>query len=502
MIKKLNRKKNNSSTVRVRWTILTMGVIFLTFSIFSYVLLNTFQRVMLNNETDEMRNLSEELVTRFSNHYYPLTEEATTSMLDEPEIETGPIPAPQFRIEKREEFTPPVSLTKGGIIVKVYDPNEDLVYQTDAKKFRFLPSNEEKVSEISGPYGKALSLVDPVHSTYNDRLLGYVQVIQTLEGYHEMTDDIRQSIIIIGLIALIFSSVIGGLLISSFVRPITNLTTAMESIQKNLNSDVRLNEGTKNNEFSKLARTYNEMVDLMQENITNQKEFVEDVSHELRTPVAIVEGHLKMLDRWGKKDPQILEESITASLTETQRMKTLVKEMLDLSRTKEIDVYYKNETTNIIELLKQLVINFRMLYPDFQFIEDSDVEEDIFVNMYRNHLEQVFVNILDNAVKYSTDRKEVHVSISVSGDQVDIAIQDYGSGISEDDLSKIFNRFYRVDKARSREKGGTGLGLPIVKELLESYGGQVNVSSQLNHGTIFRVRLPIVDKDELQKNIG
>src|SRR5699024_1089431 len=280
---------------------------------------------------------------------------------------------------------------------------------------------------------------------------------------------------------------------NSFVKPITNLTTAMESIQKNLNSDVRLNEGDKNNEFSKLARTYNDMVDLMQENITNQREFVEDVSHELRTPVAIVEGHLKMLDRWGKKDPQILEESIDASLTETKRMKTLVKEMLDLSRTKEIDVYYKNETTNIIELLKQLVTNFKMLYPDFQFNVDDDVNEDVYVNMYRNHLEQVFVNILDNAVKYSTDRKEVHISISSSGDQVDIAIQDFGSGISEEDLGKIFNRFYRVDKARSREKGGTGLGLPIVKELLESYGGQVQVNSQLDYGTIFRIQLPIVD---------
>lgn len=492
MMRKFNRKNNSGSTVRVQWTLLTMSVIFLTFSIFSYILLNTFQRVMLDNETNEMRDLSEELVTRFSNHYYPLTEEATASMLEEPEIEIGPIPAPKFRIEKREEFTPPVSLTKGGIIVKVYDPNESLIYQTDNESFRFLPSNEQKVSEVSGPYGKALSLVEPVHSTYNDRLIGYIQVVQTLEGYHEMTDELRRSIVIIGLIALVFSSVIGGLLINSFVRPITNLTTAMESIRKNLNSDVRLNEGTKNNEFSKLARTYNEMVDLMQENIKNQEEFVEDVSHELRTPVAIVEGHLKMLDRWGKEDPEILEESIAASLTETKRMKTLVKEMLDLSRTKEIDVYYKNKTTNIIELLKQIITNFRMLYPDFQFIVDSDVDKDVFVNIYRDHLEQVFVNLLDNAVKYSTDRKEVHVSISLSIDGVDIAIQDFGSGIGEEDLSKIFNRFYRVDKARSREKGGTGLGLPIVKELLESYGGEIKVSSQLDYGTIFRIHLPIV----------
>lgn len=492
MMKKLKRKNNNGSTIRVRWTILTMGVIFLTFSIFSYILLKTFQRVMINNERDEMEELSTELVARFSNHYYPLTEESTISMLEEPKIEIGPIPAPQYKIEKEEEFVPPVSLTKGGIIVKVYDLSEKLIYETDSREFRFLPSEEKKTSEISGPYGTALSFVETVHSTYNNRLLGYVQVIQTLDGYHEMTEDIGQAILIIGIVALIFSSIIGWVLINSFVKPITDLTSAMESIQLNLESNVRLNEGTKNNEFSKLARTYNEMVDLLQENMMNQKEFVEDVSHELRTPVAIVEGHLKMLDRWGKNDPQILEESITASLTETKRMKTLVKEMLDLSRTQEIDVYYKNEITNIVDILNQLITNFRMLYPEFEFILDSDIDQDVFVNMYRNHLEQVFVNILDNAVKYSTDRKEVHVSIAASSDQVDIAIQDFGSGVSEEDLPKLFNRFYRVDKARSREKGGTGLGLPIVKELIESYGGQVNVNSRLDHGSIFRIHLPIV----------
>ena len=116
--------------------------------------------------------------------------------------------------------------------------------------------------------------------------------------------------------------------------------------------------------------------------------------------------------------------------------------------------------------------------------------------MYRNHLEQVFVNILDNAVKYSTDRYEVHISLAIRNEQVDVAVQDFGSGLSDDDVDKIFNRFYRVDKARSREKGGTGLGLPIVKEMVERYGGKVSVDSILDQGSIFRIQIPITDKPE------
>lgn len=497
MRKRVKRSKPEGSTIRVRWTLLTMIVIFLTFSIFSYILLNTFQRVMIDTEADEVEDLTEELVTRFSNHYYPLTEDSTASMLKEPEIELGPIPAPRYQIERKEEFSPPVSLTKGGIVVKVYDVKENLIYETDSDPYRFLPSQNRRLSNIEGPYGSALSMTEPILSNYNDNLLGYVQVIHTLEGLHEMNAEIENSIIIIGLAALVFSAVIGLLLVSAFVKPITRLTSAMESIQKNLESDVRLDEGTRNNEFSKLARTYNEMVDLMQTNIKSQKEFVEDVSHELRTPVAVVEGHLQMLNRWGKNDPKILEESIAASLQETKRMKSLVQEMLDLSRAHEIDVYYKNEITNISEIIEQLVSNYRMLYPDFIFTIDKDIEDDLYVNVYRNHLEQIFVNILDNAVKYSFDRKEVHISLGVTNnEQVDVAIQDFGSGISEEDLDKIFNRFFRVDKARSREKGGTGLGLPIVKELVESYGGKVSVSSILDQGTIFLVHFPLVENGE------
>src|SRR5699024_5820981 len=111
---------------------------------------------------------------------------------------------------------------------------------------------------------------------------------------------------------------------------------------------------------------------------------------------------------------------------------------------------------------------------------------------YRNHLEQILVILLDNAVKYSTNRKEIHISVSETLSRVQIAIQDFGEGMSQEDQQRIFNRFYRVDKARSREKGGHGLGLSIAKELLEGYKGDISVESVLGHGTVFRIQLPFI----------
>ena len=128
MINYLRGRKKGNSTIRVRWTLLTMGVIFLTFTIFSFLLLNTFQRVILDTEKEEMDELSQELVDRFSNHYYPLKEESVSTMLKEPEIELGAIPSPDHYVDRKKEVTPPVTLTKGGIIVKVYnDEDKDVM---------------------------------------------------------------------------------------------------------------------------------------------------------------------------------------------------------------------------------------------------------------------------------------------------------------------------------------------------------------------------------------
>ena len=172
-------------------------------------------------------------------------------------------------------------------------------------------------------------------------------------------------------------------------------------------------------------------------------------------------------------------------------MKTLVQEMLDLSRAPQVREQYKDATTEVVATLEQIVTNFKVIYPEFTFISDIDTKKEIISPIYRNHFEQVIIILLDNAVKYSTNRKEIIVSLSPTTEAVEIGIQDFGMGLSEEDKKKVFSRFYRVDKARSRERGGNGLGLSIAKELIEGYNGKISVTSRLNQGSQFKVKLPI-----------
>lgn len=245
---------------------------------------------------------------------------------------------------------------------------------------------------------------------------------------------------------------------------------------------------------------FNQMLDQTQRYIDQQTQFVSDVSHELRTPVAIIQGHMEMLQRWGKDDPQVLDESIAAALKETTRMNSLIKEMLDLTRAEQVDVKFHDAVTEVKDVVEQVFNNFKMLYPDYVFRFDDDLHEDVPVHIYRDHLEQILIILFDNAVKYSKDRKEVHLSLSRNLNSVEIGVQDFGEGIPQEDVLHVFDRFYRVDKARSRKKGGNGLGLAIAKRLVEGYHGHIAVESTVGSGSLFRITLPIVKEKPIEKD--
>nr|WP_244244538.1 HAMP domain-containing histidine kinase [Marinilactibacillus kalidii] len=489
----MNQKRRIS--LRWKWTMGAAVAIFLTYTIFSTILYVSFQQSMLENEEIALRDTVQNLTDQFGQQYYALTEESVADTLELSQSRLFPtLPSPEGTEESSdvEEMQAPLRIGQGGMFVRVFDPEGKLLYETTNFPTAFSTTRELRIDTIKGPYGEAFSARTPIYSYLNNEQIGYIQVVNSLYSYHNLSDSVLMAILVTGVIALMFSAIIGYFIARKFLQPIRKITDAMKSIELDPESVERIDVGDGGDELTDLANAYNNMLDRMQRNIEHQKQFVEDVSHELRTPVAVVEGHLKLLNRWGKDDPTVLEESLDASLQEIGRMKSLVQEMLDLSRAEQVEIHYKNEQTPVRQIISATFNNIKLVHPDFVFILDDDLRKEVYVNIYRNHLEQILIILLDNAVKYSTDKKEVHISVSIDNRELQIAIQDYGEGMTEEDTEKIFNRFYRIDKARSRYKGGNGLGLSIAKQLIEGYKGRIWAESVLNHGSIFRITLPVL----------
>ncbi|MFD1419500.1 HAMP domain-containing sensor histidine kinase [Lactiplantibacillus songbeiensis] len=400
----------------------------------------------------------------------------------------------QTKIFSDSELT---ALSRTNLAVTVYDPKGVTLYISRQDAHEFKQSTSRQLSMIG--HGSASELVGraPIYAASQHKLIGYVQITDNLADYHNTTHNLMWIFIVMTLIAIFGSTLLGYFLAAFLLRPMRKITQTINAVQDDPQTDSRVPALNRNDELSDLGTLFNDMLDQMQRYITQQQQFVEDVSHELRTPVAIIQGHMELLNRWGKDDPQVLAESLTASLSETKRMQSLVQEMLDLSRAEQLEINFSHETTDVQKLVTQAFNDFKMIHPDFIFTFDDDVKQAVYAQIYRNHLEQILIILLDNAVKYSTKRQEIHLSLSTDIRYVEVAVQDFGEGISKDNLDRVFNRFYRVDKARSRDKGGNGLGLSIAQRLVEGYHGKISVESVVGQGSIFRFQLPILKDPKL-----
>lgn len=488
-------------SLKWKWTFGTSMAIFFTYTFFSVVIYLGFNQMMISQENANVDEILSGVASKLQVSGSNLTKEVVKDSLtpkyyeiaDEGEVDS------RFLMADTRDTTADALFSKineAGVTVAVYDPKGLKLYESRPSHVAFEKQATPEISNQIIDGKKGLVGITPVMSTKTQSIVGYVQVTNQLDSYHGMINTVLVTMLLMGAIALAVSGILGYLLAVNFLRPIKQMTQTMNDVRNDTQSESRMMIPAGNDELSDLTRLFNDMLDKMQKYIEQQKQFVEDVSHELRTPVAIMEGHLKLLNRWGKEDPEILDESLTASLQEIERMKSLVQEMLDLSRAEQVEIHYKHELTDVKNIVHQVFNNFSMIHPDFIFNLDDDLTNNVQVQIYRNHFEQILIILLDNAVKYSTDRKEIHISVAENRYDIQIAIQDFGEGIAPDDVQKIFNRFYRIDKARSREKGGNGLGLAIAKELLDGYQGDITVESVLNVGTIFRIRLPIAKEEK------
>ena len=231
--------------------------------------------------------------------------------------------------------------------------------------------------------------------------------------------------------------------------------------------------------------------------------FVSNVSHELRTPLTSVKSYLEALDEGALSEP-VAPDFIKVSLDETNRMMRMVTDLLHLSRidnaTSNLDVELINFTAFITFILNRFdKIKSQDENLKYELIRDYPITS-VWIEIDTDKMTQVIDNILNNAIKYSPDGGKITVSMKTTDDQMILSISDQGLGIPKQDLPKIFDRFYRVDRARSRAQGGTGLGLAIAKEIIKQHNGFIWAKSEYGKGSTFTIVLPY-DKDAVKEEI-
>ena len=221
-----------------------------------------------------------------------------------------------------------------------------------------------------------------------------------------------------------------------------------------------------------------------------------DVSHELRTPLTILRGETELGLKLAK-EPEEFRELLLSNLDEIKLMSKIMEDLLFLSKAEEGGLYLDLQEVELFEFLQEVKQQSEPLSRQTGVSVSLEGESPVHVKGDRMRLKQVFLNLLENGLKYNEPGGEVRIELKSGGGEAEVSVRDTGVGIPEDDLPYIFDRFYRVDKARNRTSGGSGLGLSLVKSFTAAHGGKIEVTSEVGKGSCFLVHLPLATDHQM-----
>ncbi|MBL4931285.1 sensor histidine kinase [Clostridium paridis] len=389
-----------------------------------------------------------------------------------------------------------------------YDENNNLMYTNNSETAELINTvfkidNENSLKTNENPFNskealnKKINTLLNINYVYEKRLTtesGDIKVVAQYGFSNELNElKIILSILVlveVVLILLSLSKATKGT--KKILKPIDEMNNTVKNITIN-ELNTRLNISGTQNELKDLSITVNDMLDRIQKSYEVQNQFVSDASHELRTPIAVIQGYVKLLDRWGKEDQKVLQESIDAIKSEAENMKKLVENLLFLARGDKNTQEINFEIFTLENLMEEILKDTQLIDSNHNIILERNDSVEIYGD--RKLIKQMLRIFIDNSIKYTPIDGTIKLNSYLEKKEVLIVIEDNGIGISEEDLPKIFNRFYRADESRTRETGGTGLGLSIARWIVKSHKGQISVKSALDKGTKIIISLPL-NKDE------
>ncbi len=300
---------------------------------------------------------------------------------------------------------------------------------------------------------------------------------------------LKITVALVIVLSVIIVAALGSLASSAMLSPIRKIIKKIDKISAD-DLSTRIDDVDSSDELHELTDRINAMLDNLEQSFNRQKTFVSDASHELKTPIAVIQGYSSLLQRWGKSDPEVLDESIDSIAREADNMKRIVEQLLLLAR---IGRYMLNlEEINVGDEIEKIIDDYELVCKTHNFIFESD--SDIMAMADKNLFTECIRAVVDNAIKYSDENTTIKLAVRCDSDYAVIKIIDNGKGISPSDLPHIFDRFYRCDKSRGRDKNSSGLGLTIAKSSIEMMNGTIEAESEQGVGSTFTLRFPLKEK--------
>jgi len=389
--------------------------------------------------------------------------------------------------------------------IQIMDKSGDLNYNADGSLPVKLPITADTVrrAQKGEPFYETLMGLD----THPIRLINYpvmrngdlvtlVQVGTSLGSVEETLARLLRTLLITVPLILLFSSLGGYFLARTTFDPVNEIVTTAREISA-MNLSRRISVKNPKDELGKLAETFNNMIERLEKSFARIMQFSADASHELRTPLTILKGETEWALRSARNVDEY-KEILTSNLEEINHMSNIIEDLLVLARADMGEMPMDMHPIALGHILGEVHDMGRVLadMKDMELVLDVTDLDGVRILGNDLRLRQLFLNLVDNGIKYTRNGGRVDLAARVQEDRVQVKVIDNGIGISDEDQKRIFDRFYRVDKHRSRAEGGTGLGLSICRFITEAHNGSIEVSSNTGMGSTFTVTLPIYGGDE------
>ena len=347
---------------------------------------------------------------------------------------------------------------------------------------------------LEGPGEQKFMLLSTQYKKDGDKY--QIQAFKQLNGNQDFLQSFLWKMVIADFIGIFCAFLAGRYISRRVLKPVEQIRTTAERISiEDLTQRIDL-DGP-DDEMKELTITFNSMIDRLEKAFHRQNQFVSDASHELRTPISVIQGYASLINRWGKSNPDVLQESIDSILGETEHMKELINNLLFLAKSDQNRMHAKRARMCLNDVAQEIVKELDLLQKDRTITYEE--AEQVEINGDSDLIKQLLWIHGENALKYTTDGGKIHIKVWKDKKYAYVSIADDGMGIAEEEQSKIFDRFYREDKSRNKEISGTGLGLSIAKWIVSSHDGAILVESKRGEGATFIDRFPLWVEPEAKK---